>query len=197
MDEKTEELRDLFLDVAGEESVTDQQEETPGSLTDEQPEDERLDRVIDRMRDTYAFETDWDDEEYRRLVRGFFEEESDTALATALSVDEESVFRARRDLHLLRESDTEFPFELRELRRLRNDDGDVDPAAELDADEGTIERATDVIETQDETRTANDRYRDEFEEIVTDGDLSTQLARDAQEDGLAEATEGMENDLEM
>ncbi|MCL7416239.1 MAG: hypothetical protein M8354_00160 [Halalkalicoccus sp.] len=197
MDEKTEELRDLFLDVADDGTVTEPQEETPGSLTDEQPEDERLDDVIERMRERYAFETDWDDGTYRRLVRGFFDEESDADLAEELEVDEESVTRARMDLHLLRESDTEFPFELRKLRQLRNAEEEVDLAEELEADEATLERAICVIETQDEARTANDRFRDEFEEIVTDGDLSTQLARDAREDGLEEATEGMENDLSM
>lgn len=197
MDEKTEELRDLFLDVADDGTVTETQEETPGSLTDERPEDERLDDVIGRMEERYAFDTDWDPERYRRLVRGFFDEESDADLAAELEADEESIARARMDLHLLRESDTEFPFELRELRRLRTAEADVDPIEELDTDEATLERATRVVETQDEARTANDRFRDEFEEIVTDGDLSSQLARDAREDGLEEATEGMENDLSM
>ncbi|ADJ13478.1 hypothetical protein [Halalkalicoccus jeotgali] len=197
MDEKTEELRDLFLDVSEDGTVTETQEETPGSLTDEQPEDERLDDVIGRMEERYAFETDWDHGSYRRLVRGFFEEDSDAELAEELDVDEASVVRARMDLHLLRESDTDFPFELRELRRLRTKETDAEPAEELDADEATLDRAICVIETQDEARTANDRFRDEFEEIVTDGDLSTQLARDAREDGLEEATEGMENDLSM
>lgn len=197
MDEKTEELRDLFLDVADDGTVTETQEETPGSLTDERPEDERLDDVIGRMEERYAFDTDLDSERYRRLVRGFFDEESDADLAAELEVDEESIARARMDLHLLRESDTEFPFELRELRRLRTDEADGDPIEELDTDEATLERAIRVVETQDEARTANDRFRDEFEEIVTDGDLSSQLARDAREDGLEEATEGMENDLSM
>ena len=87
--------------------------------------------------------------------------------------------------------------ELRELRRLRNADEDADLPEELETDEGTIERALCVIEAQDEARTANDRFRDEFEEIVTDGDLTSRLARDAREDGLEEATEGMETDVSM
>lgn len=197
MDEKTEELRDLFLDVTDDGTVTEQQEETPGSLTEDRPEPERLDEVIGRMSERYEFDTDWNTEEYRRLIRGFFEDESDTALADDLDVDTDDLFGARLDLHLLRESDTEFAFELRELRRLRTEEADVDFADELDAEEETIDRAVRIIETQDDARTANDRFRDEFEEIVTDGDLSTQLAHDAREDGLEEATEGMENDLSM
>lgn len=197
MDEKTEELRDLFLDVADEETVTEPQEETPGSLTDERPEAERLDGVIERMRERYAFDTDWGDESYRRLVRAFFDEESDAELTETLDTDESDLFRGRMDLHLLREDDTDFPFELRELRRLRNAEEDADLASELDAEAESLDRAIRVIETQDEARTANDRFHDEFEEIVTDGDLSNRLARDVQEDGLEEATEGMENDLSM
>lgn len=200
MDEKTEELRDLFLDVAEEETVTEPQEETPGSLTDERSVDERLTAVIERMIENYDFDTDWSVEEYRRLVRDFFEDEGENegSLAGAFDADEEEVFRARMDLHLLREEDAEFPFELRELReRFDGGDSPSDVADEFGVDEGTVRRARRVQRAREEARTANDRYRDEFEELVADGDLSNRLAHDAREDGLREATEGMENELEM
>jgi hypothetical protein len=200
MDEKTEELRDLFLDVAEEETVTEPQEETPGSLTDERSVDERLTAVIERMIENYDFDTDWSVEEYRRLVRDFFEDEGENegSLAGAFDADEEEVFRARMDLHLLREEDAEFPFELRELReRFDGGDSPSDVADEFGVDEGTVRRARQVQRAREEARTANDRYRDEFEELVADGDLSNRLAHDAREDGLREATEGMENELEM
>jgi hypothetical protein len=196
LDEKTEELRDLFLDVADEETVTERQEETPGSLTDERPVEERLTAVIERMRESYEFDTYRSIEAYRRLVRGFFEDETD--LESAFDADEDELFRARMDLHLLREEDTEFPFELRELReRLEADESLEEIAAAFKVDEETVRRARRVQRTREQARTANDRYRDEFEELVADGDLSNRLARDAREDGLQEATEGMENDIEM
>lgn len=196
LDEKTEELRDLFLDVADEETVTERQEETRGSLTDERPVEERLTAVIERMRETYEFDTDWSTEEYRRLVHAFFEESDD--LAAEFDADEDELFRARMDLHLLQDADTDFPFELRELRdRLEAGETLDETAAAFEVDEGTVYRARRVQRAREEARTANDRYRDEFEELVADGDLSNRLARDAREDGLAEATEGMENDIEM
>ncbi|WP_409338714.1 hypothetical protein [Halalkalicoccus ordinarius] len=196
MDEKTEELRDLFLDVTEEDTVTERQEETPGSLTDERSVEERLTAVIERMQGAYEFDTDWSTEEYRRLVRGFFEENDE--LAAEFDADEDELFRARMDLHLLREADEEFPFELRELReRLEADESPEEVAAAYDVDEATVRRARRVQRAREEARTANDRYRDEFEELVADGDLSNRLARDAREDGLKEATEGMENDIEM
>lgn len=198
MDEKTENLRDLFMDVTEEEGVTEQQEETPGSLTDDRPVEERLTGVIERMGETYDFETDWPIEEYRRLVHGFFEGETDADIADDLATDEDEVFRARMDLHLLREADAEFPFDPRELREHLDEGATPDDlAADLGVEEATVRRARRVQRAHEEARTANDRYRDEFEELVGDADLSGQLARDAQEDGLEEATEGMETDVEM
>lgn len=198
MDEKTEELRDLFLDVADEETVTESQEETPGSLTEERPAEERLDPVIERMREEYDFATDASTETYRRVVIGFFDDESDEELAERLGVPPDEVFEMRMDLHLLREEDADLPFELADLReRLEADGSRPELAAELGINEELLRRGERVLKAREEARIANDRYRDEFEEIATDGDLTARLARDAREDGLEDATEGMENDLEM
>ena len=199
MDEKTEELRDLFLDVTEEDTVTERQEETPGSLTDERPVDERLTEVIERMKGTYEFDTDWSIDEYRRLVRGFFGDNTDADdLAAEFDVDEDELFQARMDLHLIREGDLDFSFELRDLRERFEEGEEPDEiAAAFDVSEETIQRARRVQRAREEARTANDRYRDEFEELVADGDLSSQLVRDTREDGLEEATEGMENDIEI
>src|SRR6056297_1689759 len=86
MDEKTEELRDIFMDVTDESTVTEQQEETHGSLSSETEVDERLEDVVARMRDRYDF-------------------------GTTLS-------RARIDLHLIRDTDTDAPFDMDDLRDL-------------------------------------------------------------------------------
>jgi len=52
MDEKTEELRDIFVDVAGEDTVTERQEAGHGSLlSDEDGVEERLLAVIDGLGD--------------------------------------------------------------------------------------------------------------------------------------------------
>lgn len=196
MDEKTRELRDIFLDVAEEETVTERQEESPGSLADERSPEERLEPVIERMRESYEFETDGPLADYCQVVRGFFEGESDRTLATVLDRSSEEVFRMRMDLHLVDESDVDVPFD-RQTFRDRLEDRSIDEiAAEFDVDETSLRRAERALRAREQARTANERYRDEFEEIVADGDLAGRL-RDAREDGLEDATEGMENDLSM
>ena len=58
MNEKTEELRDIFTDVTdGEDTITESQEDTRGSLErDERSDEERLRSVVQQMRERYAFE---------------------------------------------------------------------------------------------------------------------------------------------
>jgi len=199
MDEKTEELRDIFIDVTDEETVTESQEETPGSLTDEaEGKREQLAGVIGRMRDRYEFGTDLDDAALADLVELFYDGESDAAIARELDASRKTVFRARLDLHLVRDRDTDAPFDLAALReRLPEEPSTADLAATFDVSESTVRRYRRVVRAQNESRGANDRYRDEFDRLLADGDLTGGLTEDVQEDGLDDATEGMETDVDF
>ena len=198
MDDKTAELRDIFIDATGSDTATESQEESPGSLTDESEVDtaERLPALIATMRERYEFDAGLDDAALERVVRGFFEGETDADLADALDVAAATVFDARTDLHLVREADRDAPFDLAELRAMAVEGVPLDERAErLDADEATVRRYGDVIDADQESTRANDRFRDGFAELLTDSDLSGRLASDAREDGLREATEDIETDV--
>jgi hypothetical protein len=170
MDEKTAELRDLFVETTGEESVTESQADARGSLSTESDEgavDERLADLIAAMRDRYEFTTSLSTSDLRRIVRGFFDpdaagaeqkswsREADAALAASLDADAdaEAVFRARMDLHLVSESDREAPFPFERLRRLvldggrdggseRSDDAALAAVLEEAADVGDVDAGT-------------------------------------------------------
>jgi hypothetical protein len=168
MDDKTAELRDIFLDATGEETVTERQAESRGSLVDaDDPKrvDARLRDLVGTMRERYDFETALPTDAYVRLVRGFYDGASDAVLADALGVDPDTVVRARFDCHLVRDADRE----------------DDDAAA--------------ARETEREATRANDRFRSEFADLLTDADLGDRLASDSREDGLREATEDIETDV--
>lgn len=194
MDEKTEELRDIFTSVTEEDTVTEPQEDTRGSLTeqDERTVDERLESVIRQMRERYEFETPLEDDELLVVAKEFYEETSDEAIADELDVDGETVFDARLSLHLLREADTD-GVDLASMRERDADDADL--AEEYDVSEADVRRYRRVAAARDESRAANDRYRDEFDSVLADADISSQMARDVREDGLEDATEGMETDV--
>ena len=198
MDEKTEELRDIFMDVSDSETVTEQQEETHGSLTEQEEEAmvEQIEDVIGRMRERFEFDADLDDEAYTRVVRRFYDGASDAAIARDLDLSRERTFRARLDLHLFRDRDLEAPFDLSRLREHLDADRSVDAIAEdLDVSPSTVRRYRRVVRARDEARRSNDRFCDEFEEILADADLSNRLTGDVQEDGLDDATEGMETNV--
>jgi hypothetical protein len=198
MDEKTEELRDIFIDATGSDTVTERQEEGPGSLADEPSGDpERIRELIGLMRERYEFTTSLSDGTLVAVVRAFFDDADDAAIAERIDADAETVFEARMDLHLLRESDTaDAPLDLVALRKLLVDGASVADCVErVDADAATVRHYARVIETRLEATRANDRFRDEFAELLTDEAISDRMAQDARKDGLREATEDMETDV--
>ncbi|SDG39724.1 hypothetical protein [Halorientalis regularis] len=202
MDEKTEELRDLFVEVTDEETVTERQEEGPGSLTDadEAAVADRIAAVVATMRERYDFVTDLDDDALATVVRGFYDGANDAAIAETVDETPEDVFRARTDLHLLDDEDTEFPFDLADLRDARVDAEDPDTAAladTLDADPEAVERALLVADAQKAIRRVSGRFQSEFEDAIPDAALSIRLTDTAQESGLDEAAEDIETDTKF
>ncbi|USZ66825.1 helix-turn-helix domain-containing protein [Halorussus salilacus] len=198
MDEKTEELRDIFMDVTDESTVTERQEETHGSLSSETEVEERLEAVVAEMRERYDFATTLSDEELVTVVRGYYAGDSDAEIARELGDASlgKTVSRARIDLHLIRESDTDAPFDLDALRDLLDDGASTTDAADaLDVSESTVRRYRRIIETRQEKQTANDRFTDEFENVLRDRELSDRMTDDIQKDGLDDATEGMETNV--
>jgi predicted transcriptional regulator len=197
MDEKTEQLRDIFMNVTDDDTVTETQEEARGSLTaDEGAVEEKLADAIERMRERFEFETELDDEALRTVVRGFYEGHDDTAIADRLGVDRAAVVDARHDLHLLRDRELEPPFELSALRELLDGEHTVAAVAEqLGVSPSTVRKYRTVVAVRDEIRRVNGRFTDEFAELLTDADLEEGLTDDVKEDGLNEATEGMETNV--
>ena len=196
MDKKTEELRDIFMDVTDEATVTEKQEETHGSLSSEEKVDERLRDVIGKMRERYDFDTSLSDDELVTVVRRFYAGDEDEEIAGELDTSESTIYRARIDLHLLQQSDTDAPFDVTAFRKLLADDAsDADCADELDTDEATIRRYRRVVEAQDRARTVNQQFTNEFENILQDRELSDRMTQDIQQDGLDDATEGMETNV--
>ncbi|MFB6304492.1 MAG: conditioned medium-induced protein 4 [Haloferacaceae archaeon] len=194
MDDRTEELRDIFVDATGTSEVTERQRDARGSLVG--GDDAGVRDVVERMRDRYAFGTDLPLDSLVRVVEGFFDGEDDATLADALGVDPETVFRARMDLHLVADADLDLPVDVERLRTLVVEGADVDDCiAALDADRETVARARRVVAAEMEATRANGRFRDAFAERLTDADLATRLASDARDDGLEEATEDIETDV--
>lgn len=198
MDEKTRELRDLFVDVAGEEAVTEPQQESRGSLASDSGTDDQLVDVVETMRERYAFRSSLSTEALVAIVRGFFGGQSDAEIAASLQGEPaaETVARARIDLHLVTDRDREAPVDVDALREALDEDRSVAEMAEaLDIHESTARRYRHVLEVERQRRAANDRYREEFERLLADRDLAERLTDEVRDTGLEDATDGMETDV--
>jgi len=199
MDEKTRELRDIFIDVTDGETVTETQEEGHGSLASDAAVDERINDVIVRMREKLGFRSDLDAATLVRIVRGFYAGEGDAALADRLGLDPGDVTEARRDLHLVQADVDDAPLDLDALRRA-DETEDAEDAALADrfgVDVDTVADYRRVARVQEEIRTVNDQYRTEFEAVLQDRELAERLTTAAREDGLEEATEGQETNTQL
>jgi len=197
MDEKTEQLRDIFMDVSEEGTVTESQEASRGSLTDvaEAEVEERLAATIERMRDRYDFETGLDDDGLVTVVRAFYRGADDEAIADEVGTDADAVVEARLDLHLLRAEDDEADFDVAAFRRQVTEDDataiELAEAFEVGVDVATHYRR--VVTAQAEARQASHRFQSEFEDVLTEAGLSTRHTAAVHEDGLEEATEDIDS----
>lgn len=223
MDEKTAELRDLFVDVTDEETVTESQQAGRGSVaTDEADVDARLRAVIEQLHDTFGTDSSLPRAAQCSIVRGFYAGKDDEAIAADLDCDTETVRWTRLSLHLLQESERSDPDRRATVRQQVSAHPDVSVddrplsvvAEELvsesgdwhdhsgeptagDGDRQTREHEVGVALAALRSRRVSHRYRTAFEEILTDADLTVQFTADAHEDGLEGATDGAEVDVDF
>jgi len=206
MDEKTEELRDIFRSVADDDTVTESQADTHGSLASETDVEDRLRDTVATMRDRLDFRTDLDTDALTTVVRRFYAGDADADIADELSddhgdasADPETVRTARLDLHLVRDDD-DAPLALDDVRDAADDPTDpalATVADALDADPADAEAALGVLRVRNEIQRVNDRYRAEFENALRDRELTERLTATVHEDGLDDATEGQDTDVEL
>lgn len=200
MDEKTESLRDLFVETTGTEAVTEGQAEGRGTLADRDDAavEARVREVVAAMRERFAFTSALADDTgaLAAVARGFHDGDDDAETAAALNADEATVRDARLDLHLVRDADRDPPagVDSDALRRLADEGATLGEAASaLDCDPADLAPAYRAALTDAASRRVNGRFRAEFAALLTDADIAERLTE--LDDGLREATEDMETDV--
>lgn len=198
MNEKTDSLRDIFLEVADEETVTETQEENRGTLArSEGSVEERLLAVIERLREKFDVETPFADDELCQLVTDFYAGQGDETIAATLDTDVETIFTTRMDLHLIRDDDRSESIESAIRDPSIEEWAPATIADELGVEQAAVERIQAVVEATNRSRRASYRFRTAFEEILTDADLSVKHTADADADGLEDATDGAETNVDF
>lgn len=180
------------MDVADDATVTEEQQESPGTLTGDTPIDERLDSLITQMQDRFAFRTDLSLETYRTIARAVYDDQDDEQIAASLDIDAPTVFAARLDLHLVTPSDRDGPVPIEAVRKHIQQDDSADLAERFDVETAVLDRISAIAKADIAMRQVNYRFRDAFDDILGDGDVAERFTDDVTDDGLEDATEGME-----
>ena len=187
--EKTDRLREIFLDVADNPTVTEDQQETPGTLESNSVPNESLRAIVQEMKQKYGFRTSLEMDELVTLVQLFYDDYSDTAIARELgnASRDKTVARARIHLQLLRETDFDAPFDLDHLRDLLDDETSPETMAEvLDVSKSTVRRYRRILDAEQAAEAVDYRYQQRFEAVLA-GPETDQSIRESLESGLDDA----------
>lgn len=199
-EKKAEELRDIFVEVTDESTVTEEREEERGTLRGEDEIDEEIRGIVDEMRDEYGFETSLDDDEVVNLVRLYHDGASDAEIARELGDEslDKTVRRARIGLHLFRDSDFDAPFEVEELENFLDEDAtNAEIAEELGVSASTVRSYRRAVEARRRSEEADGEYAERFEAVLEDREISERFTPEAKRDGLEGATEDAEVDVDL
>jgi hypothetical protein len=198
MDDKTEQLREVFLDVADEETITERQEDPRGSIAvDDDDIEAGLRSTIATMENRYDVAPEFSREALVELVRSFYGGADDEEIAQELGdVGTDAVTRARLDLHLVTAGDRDGSVGLDELRDRLDAGRSLEEIAEnVGATESALERRKRIADVEEERRLVGDRFRIEFERLLGEEALTGHLTEGITEDGLEDATEGIETNV--
>ena len=209
MDDRTEELRDLFESVTGTGTVTERQERGRGSLAQGTEPAAAIEATIEDLRSSLSVETGLPTEALVSVVEGFYAGQTDAELAAAVDaeidgaesepdpIDPETIGRARLDMHLVREAERPPEDTISALREIETGAKTVQSvAAALDRPESTVERWLAVRETQAERRRVADRFRQAFESALGDRDIADRLTASLEATGLDESLADQEVDVD-
>lgn len=197
MDEKTEELRDIFMEVADSETLTEPQENARGCLTDTEADEDKIRTIIEQMQDQYTFEASLDVQTLVAIIRSYYQGYTDQEIAERLEgvQDVDEVRTARYDLHLISDEDRDAPFDITHLRDLLDSGQSTDEIADsLETSPALVEEYAHLVQIEEERRLVGDKFRAEFDRLVGENGVTDQLTEAIQETGLDEATEGLETD---
>lgn len=199
-EKKAEELRDIFVEVTDESTVTEEKEEERGTLPGEDEIDDEIKDIGEEMRDEHGFETSLDDDEIVSVVRLYHEGASDAEIARELGDDslDKTVRRARIGLHLFRDSDFDAPFDINRLEELLDEEStNAEIADELGVSSSTVRSYRRAVEARRQSEEVDDEYAERFENLLEDREISERFTPNAKRDGLEDATEDAEVDVDL
>lgn len=187
---ETAHLRELFTDITGQSSVTEEQRQTHGTVRTEKEVTDTIQAIIDEIRDRYSIDTTLDDDDLIDIVRGFHQGLSDRAIARTLgNVNlDRAVARARLQLHLFRDVDFEAPFDIDRLEELwANGQSTSDIANKLEVSPSTVRFYRTAVAAREDAQRVNHQFQMRFAELFDGHNFSEHLVSSLRHEGITDA----------
>lgn len=195
-DTKKKQLLELFTTITSKTRIVEPMKKIHGTLRDKDAIEREIALVMREILEQGCFKTKLSPRDLAKLVCSYYEGNNDTEIARALGDEKlsKTVARARVRLKLFRDLDFKMPFERKEMEeRLNLGKTMKEVSEELGISPSTLREYRHVIE-QERDNTL-DPFLERIKDVMEDRDLTEQMTRGLNNDGLSEAIDISEAEM--
>jgi predicted transcriptional regulator len=189
-------LLELFTNITSKTQIVEPMKKIHGTLRDKDAIEREIALIMREILEQGYFKTKLAPRQLAKLVVAYYEDKNDTEIARELGDEKlsKTVARARVRLKLFRELDFKMPFERKEMEDLLDSGITMkEISEELGVSPSTLREYRHVIEQERDT--ILDPYLERIRDVMEDRDLTEQMTRGLNNDGLKEAIDITEAEM--
>jgi predicted transcriptional regulator len=195
-DTKKKKLLELFTTITSKTRIVEPMKKIHGTLRDKDAIEREIALIMREILEQGHFKTKLSPRDLAKLVCSYYEGNNDTEIARALGDEKlsKTVARARVRLKLFRDLDFKMPFERTEMEeRLNSGKTMKEVSEELGISPSTLREYRHVIEQERDITL--DLFLERIRDVMEDRDLTEQMTRGLNNDGLSEAIDISEAEM--
>jgi hypothetical protein len=195
-DTKKMKLLELFTTITSKTRIVEPMKKIHGTLRDKDAIEREIALIMREILEQGHFKTKLSPRDLAKLVCSYYEGNNDTEIARALGDEKlsKTVARARVRLKLFRDLDFKMPFERTEMEeRLNSGKTMKEVSEELGISPSTLREYRHVIEQERDITL--DLFLERIRDVMEDRDLTEQMTRGLNNDGLSEAIDISEAEM--
>ena len=193
---KKRKLLELFTNITSKTKIVEPMKKIHGTLRDKDAVEREIALIMREILDSGHFKTKLTPRHLSKLVCLYYEGRNDTEIARELGDEKlsKTVARARVRLKLFRDLDFRMPFERETMEQLIDSEKTMkEVSEELGISPSTLREYRHVIEQEKDTTL--DPFLERIRDVMEDRDLTEQMTRGVNQDGLKEAIDITEAEL--
>ncbi|KQC05106.1 MAG: response regulator receiver protein [Methanoculleus sp. SDB] len=195
-DNKKKQLLELFTTITSKTRIVEPMKKIHGTLRDKDAIEREIALIMREILEQGHFKTKLSPRDLAKLVCSYYDGHNDTEIARVLGDEKlsKTVARARVRLKLFRDLDFKMPFERKEMEeRLNSGKTMKEVSDELGISPSTLREYRHVIDQERDITL--DPFLERIRDVMEDRDLTEQMTRGLNNDGLSEAIDISEAEI--